>query len=188
MSTLHRDRAISRLITQFKDKENITKLLEVLMEELDEIEQAQIDILFQKEIDTAVGFQLDIIGENLGLRRDGLSDSDYRVLLKLQKRINSSRGQAETVILAWKELTGTSAAELEENFPAGIALYSDSGMPSLNTLSVMQKIVAATVKITYRFSTGNAFAFDGPTTANKGWGTVHDNSFGGKFVGSIEVD
>lgn len=49
------------------------------------------------DFDTAVGTQLDILGNIIGAPRSGLSDSDYRILLKFKIVWNNMDGKMKTM-------------------------------------------------------------------------------------------
>ena len=65
----HQDNAISRLAVQFKESTNLIGYVRALLEEGEGLEQVFQDILCERSLDTAVGSQLDIIGEIVGRDR-----------------------------------------------------------------------------------------------------------------------
>ena len=80
----HVERGLARLPSQFYNSTILKTLLQIYLEELQEIEETLYDIKRFSSIDEAFGFQLDIIGEVLGKRREGLLDEEYRKYLKVQ--------------------------------------------------------------------------------------------------------
>lgn len=65
----HQDLAISRLIVQFRESENLVGYIRALLQEGNDLEQVFQDILTKRSLDTAEGAQLDIIGEIVGRPR-----------------------------------------------------------------------------------------------------------------------
>lgn len=65
----HTDLGLSRLITQYADKPKLRAMLTVLLQIADEIEIAGQAVLSSADIDLAVGSQLDLIGDIVGIDR-----------------------------------------------------------------------------------------------------------------------
>ena len=66
----HRALAESRLANQFKESPNLIAYIKALLRENDELETVFQDLLNDRYIDTAVGVNLDIVGEIVGQARD----------------------------------------------------------------------------------------------------------------------
>jgi hypothetical protein len=181
MAVDHIVRGLSRLPSQFQDKTRVLQFFSVFLEELQEIEECLEDIITQKDLNFAVGAQLDILGNIIGAARDGQTDEDYRQSIILQRAINSSKGTEELVTEFWKKYSGTSYTSIYENFPAGISLFTDAGVPSLDSILKIKQVLAATVSLSVTFSTGTPFAFEGVDGA--GFGDL-ETSVGGAFVGT----
>ena len=178
----HVARGLSKLPSQYENSENLKHLLQVFLEELHEIEVCLNDIQLQKDIDLAVGVQLDGIGEHLGKNREGLSDTDYRRVLKVKRIINAGEGQYSTMKSLWRTLLGSTAATVLPEYPAGVALYSDVGTPTIETLDLFTSALPSTVTASLLASYDNtdAFCFEGGVGA--GFGTTGDSSIGGKLI------
>jgi len=179
----HVTRGLSRLPEQFKDSENFKHLLQIFLEEIQEIEDTLEDIKFQRNIDNAEGVQLDGIGDILGKLREGLSDTDYRLALKVQQILNAGEGQYATILKLWRILLGSTSATVTEEFPAGVALFSDTGVPTLETLNTLTQAlpVTVTLSLTSSIDADPAFCFEGGD--GLGFGTTEDISIGGKLIG-----
>ncbi len=65
----HKQLAISRLAVQFRESTNLKGYIEALIEEGDELELVFHQLLLERGIDTAIGAQLDNIGEIVGQSR-----------------------------------------------------------------------------------------------------------------------
>lgn len=77
---------------------NLANLLSVVLEEINEIEQAQNKVITNKKINEATGYSLDRIGKNVGQTRGGLDDESYRILIKAKIRANLSAGDINSLI------------------------------------------------------------------------------------------
>lgn len=64
--------------SHFDDAENIQSLLEIMASESTDIEQMYVDIVEGFLLENAVGAQLDIIGEFIGIEREGVDDETYK--------------------------------------------------------------------------------------------------------------
>jgi len=65
----HEQVAISRLLTQFSEAENLKGYIKALLSEANTLEQVFCDIIDLRTIDTATGFTLDVIGVLVGQPR-----------------------------------------------------------------------------------------------------------------------
>ena len=67
------------LPVQFSDSENLIKLLQIYLDQVEELNLAQQDLsLLSTNLETATGYQLDIIGNLLGAKRNGSDDEGFR--------------------------------------------------------------------------------------------------------------
>lgn len=66
----HKELAISRLATQFKESANLIQYIKTLLLEADTLEQVFLDLLENRWIDTAVGVNLDVLGSIVGQSRE----------------------------------------------------------------------------------------------------------------------
>lgn len=66
----HKELAISRLATQFRESTNLINYIRALLIEADTLEQVFCDLLEKRWIDTAEGVQLDILGAIVGQSRE----------------------------------------------------------------------------------------------------------------------
>lgn len=66
----HKELAVSRLATQFRDSTNLISYIQALLVESDNLEQIFCDIIDKRWLDTAEGVQLDILGAIVGQSRE----------------------------------------------------------------------------------------------------------------------
>lgn len=98
MTIAHVTEALERLPEQFKDKPNLIAFLSALVAPVQDIEDAMQQLLLERDIETAVGVQLDMLGAIVGQARGGLADADYRRYVRARVRANRSRGIVEDIL------------------------------------------------------------------------------------------
>lgn len=95
------------LIEDFKSSENIVKLLYIITSEKQKIDQAMVYLAKHRLISTATGAYLDIIGEEMGIERNGVDDEEYRTILKIRAYRVASSGTRGDIIDIFARFTGT---------------------------------------------------------------------------------
>lgn len=117
------------ILTQFVDKENYTKLIQIFLKQCDELETMYFQLLDERWLDQAIGEQLDLLGRILDIERSGREDESYRSLLNLKVSINVASGEPESVILAVKGVfdTVTSIQYIPE-YPGKFSIWTDGNI------------------------------------------------------------
>lgn len=109
---------------------NITSLVTAIGQEVQALENCFSGLYQFRNIDLSVGAQLDGIGEMAGvLRPTGMSDPDYRSLIRFQIFLNSASGTPEDVLRAMQGLTDATVIKLKEPLNALIYLYFNGTLP-----------------------------------------------------------
>lgn len=128
----HYQRANALLASQFRDtlpdqeKNNFQKLLKAMIDSMQEIDNQNQALIFERFLDTAMGVNLDGIGEIVGLARvPGQNDEDYREDIKFQIFVNRSNGTPEEMISILKYLTDAQKIWYYEMFPGGFQMATD---------------------------------------------------------------
>jgi len=85
-------------ITSDLKKEDFEKMVDVFAQEVQLLEDQLIELSKQKDINTVTGIWLDYIGKLLGTPRQGLSDEEYRKLLKVNILSNAASGTPNQMI------------------------------------------------------------------------------------------
>lgn len=116
---------IKLLTQQYQTKENFTGILESAADEANEIESAIFEVRDEYYLSTAVGVQLDNIGDILGLTRDGRDDESYRTLLEIKAEINLSAGTPESLIKTASAIYNAENVEYTPLYPAKVQLWTD---------------------------------------------------------------
>jgi len=179
------------LIEQFKDKENINKLVEVFALGLQEVEYTLFEMNTYRSVSSAAGVQLDNIGEIVGEDRLGRSDVDYRDAIRFKISINHSSGEPETIIAAATFITKASIVLFYELFPANCIVITNGTIPS-DYKSQMKKIMPAGVGLEVGLiPTGRTplTTTDQPPATPSFIGTWGERSYGdGGFVAELIVN
>lgn len=85
----HVSGGLNSLAIALSNATDLKKFLAIFLEKIQEIEDVMVDVrpsvLF--DLDTAIGAQLDALGEILQLRREGWSDDTYRIYLRTQSML-----------------------------------------------------------------------------------------------------
>lgn len=90
-STNHVERGLKRLLSQYR-RPKIQAWLTAYLNRVQELEDALWEIINGRNLETAEGVQLDLLGTIVGRGRNGLSDTLYRLAIRTQIRINRSQG------------------------------------------------------------------------------------------------
>ena len=156
----------ARLTSIFKGKTRIEGLLRAFLTGHQNVENALQTMLEERSLLTAVGAQLDIIGEIVGQPREGRSDEEYLNYIIAKIGQNTSKGTATEVITIFNLLTGSTNPLLIELADATIEIYSDIDISGLDTDALyvfMGEVVSAGVKI-------GAIGFSAPAEGEKYFG------------------
>lgn len=148
--TNHFDQAIARLLTQYAEAQNIQNLISVYTTQIQELENIIYDMFLNRMIDTAVGQQLDNLGEIVGQPRLGFDDETYRVLLKFRIGVNVSQGTIEEVIQLFTLISGASEVHVIDEGGGSISIQYNEPLPAELEEFIfdnMDQVVAAGVRI-----------------------------------------
>ena len=127
-----------RLYTeQFRESDNLLHLTSALLNNIPQLEQDYQDLLNNRWVDTAIGEQLDRMGDIVGVLRQGRSDNAYRSAIRFQIFINTSKTEPETIITATRVLSGGDFIRYWENYAAGFQVFTDGP----NTLDVSGSVI-----------------------------------------------
>ncbi|MDE7194195.1 MAG: DUF2612 domain-containing protein [Oscillospiraceae bacterium] len=123
---------LSDIPQQFKNKSNISGLIRAISAELDELNEVFKCLVSERNIDSARGAQLDMLGSIIGLTRAeamsmysyDFTDDIYRVLLKYKMLLNTNRCTLEELYDACKLLYGAQSIAYHESraSPAAFSL------------------------------------------------------------------
>lgn len=181
--------AINRLIEQYRESEDLHKIIEAFVQQIQFLEDAAYEFRNRLDPNELEGELLDRFGVIVDQDRLGLEDDFYRLLLLAKIGINVSEGEAERIITVFKLLTRATHVHYMNLGGGEIELATDGTLDEsfINfVFDLMQRTVAAGVRIDeFIFHDADApFSFDGPNVSvpSAGFGTVADANIGGKFA------
>lgn len=162
--TTHIVEALSNLVTQFKGKNIFDKLLTIFVTQIQEVEDVFNEIMIERCLDTAVGVQLDGLGDVVGEDRQGRNDDDYRVAIRARISLNLSEGTPEDIIFLMRSISDGSAIDLREFFPAAITAEIidpiDGIIDPVKTVVFLLSAKPAGVKAQLKYHVAGPFQFD----------------------------
>lgn len=197
--TTHVKDALNRLLQQYKGLTYFEGLISAVVTQIQNLEDGIFPIdsgrqLFNGTTYPAVGAQLDGIGELVGLKRNGLTDQEYLILILGTIAENNSDTTSDTILGIVQAIFQATNVFIETpNSPgqpgksATISLgFGDPQLPS-SLYTVVEQILAnslgAAINIVYlsKFSATKAFAMAGPQAWVAGFGDLNDPTVGGAF-------
>lgn len=114
------------LPVQFKDSENLIKLLAIFLDQVEELNLSQQTLASEStDLEAASGYQLDLIGNLLGVIRLGMNDVDYRDAIRFGISVNTGSGTTEDVIGFLQTITKASKIRYWEHYPACVVLETN---------------------------------------------------------------
>lgn len=126
------------LPTQFRFAENSKKLLSIFLEE-DQLFQDELMKLFAQggDVDTATGYQLELIGKLSGVERTIEDDDVYREQIKFQRSVDNGSGTTPEVLSFVKQLTGVDGVKLFPHYPASFSVQVKGGDSVPKDIAIM---------------------------------------------------
>jgi hypothetical protein len=106
------------LPTQFDKSENLKKFLDTYLSQFKNLHEALVDLSNTTDVLTAEGYQLDLIGEIIGLSRQGLDDVSYRQEILTKIVLNNSNGYLDDILSYLKLVSKTDLTFGWEYYPA----------------------------------------------------------------------
>lgn len=123
----HRDDALARLTSQYQHANRLRDLVGISANRTQSLEDVLQQLLRERWVDTAIGEQLDELGNIVGEERLGRSDRQYRPAIRLRIELNRSGGQPESVIQFLERGFGAEIVDYREIYPAKIEVYARFG-------------------------------------------------------------
>jgi len=117
--------ALGRLLKQFDESPLLQALVTLHAQQYQDLEDVYWDLSEQFDLDTVVGFWLELLGKIVGQLRLGISDDDlYRALIKARIVINRTQGRDQDInkVITIIFTGGSMPYTKTEIFPAGILL------------------------------------------------------------------
>ena len=93
------EEGLALFIDRYKNKPRMAALLTIFMNQIQDLEDALFELITDRTIDAAIGVQLDILGDIVGQPdRAGLSDDNYRTIIRARIKVNRSDGHGDQMI------------------------------------------------------------------------------------------
>jgi len=154
---------LARLIEQFKRKPKIQSLLRGWLQQVQSLEEALFELYGNRSLDTAIGEQLDGIGEIVGEQRLGRDDETYRLLLRARIASNRSAGTVQELVDILALLLPGTSVQIAEQFPASIVVEIqdaiDENLGSEVAILVRRAKAAGVKYLLHWFRAGDVFAY-----------------------------
>lgn len=115
---------ITRLIGKLSDVSH-ADFIRTFAAEIQEFETAAFEVLTQRWLDTAVGVQLDGLGQIIGRERAGSDDDTYRLLLRAQILLNLSSGTVPQILAIIEKIIPGFVLRLVQHFPKSFTIVLD---------------------------------------------------------------
>lgn len=167
------NRLLEDLPQQFKGKEHIEALLEVIGKQMDEVKEFYDSLNFERSLDVAQGVHLDKIGEILAMTRaqakelfhkdQSIDDELYRQLLKYKTIMNFGSATYYDIMSCLKSIQGYTGFKYREELsrPATIIFETEEPADSPTITQTLKTPVpkAAGVGLIIRANNGSTFGF-----------------------------
>ena len=95
--TDHVLQVVGNLLWQYRDSPKLVELVSIFAIEIQDLEDLYDDLFDKRYLDGAEGVQLDNYGKIVGWSRQGLSDDDFRKLIKVGIATNQTDGQVDEI-------------------------------------------------------------------------------------------
>lgn len=149
--TDHIAQSLKRLLEQYKNQPNLTAILQIHLEQIQDLEDAIFPLLQALNISLMEGEMLDLIGQVVGAPRTTTSDARYRILLYVKIHQNVSEGESERVISVMKLLTESEYVHYINLSYAEAQVQFTNPIPDQDQVDLIyreiHKVVAAGVRI-----------------------------------------
>ena len=163
---------LSRLLDTLSGAVKLEALVSSYLDRAQECEDAIFPLVAARDIGTATGDRLDIIGAILNVQRNGRTDADYRPRLRAEIAVISSDGTpddvAEVVFALLQQGTTSKDVEVIEAYPAAIYVRAvdtsgpDTSAEVVELADLIQRAAPAGVETHYIYATdedANIFHF-----------------------------
>lgn len=184
--TDHVSQAVDRLAEQYKEKTLVEGLVKAFVPPIQDLEDVFCDLETDRQLNNAVGLQLDNFGTIVGRDREGFDDDFYRILLQVQIGINNSEGTPEDIISTLKLLSENALVHFQNLGDGQIGLSVGAELDQTQVDFIfenLERVVMAGVRINFLscFDPDEPFSFDGSGPVGLGFSSLAAPTTGGKF-------
>jgi hypothetical protein len=150
----HEDRALARVLQQFRGLETLEALLSLPGARAQELEDSFYDLISGRELETAEGEQLDGIGALVGQARECIDDATYRIRIQARIAINRSSGTVPELLHITQLLAGEDAVvTLTQDFPAAVSILATGTVANADEIGrAIDQAKAAGVRVVWMWT------------------------------------
>ena len=164
------------LIDFWKDKPVVQGLLKSKLREVQKLEDLTFQVLNERNVNDAIGAQLDVVGSIVGENRLGRLDTPYRQAILNRIALNRSDGTPPVILDLLNILSGSPVPNIFEHYPASLHAYIDRGA-SHSLAKTLEEISAAGVGARLMFDDGGD-SFIGSEIITQDYAAVLENDDG----------
>jgi hypothetical protein len=140
----HEERAVADMKSNKRTKPFFVAFARAIGKGAQFLEDVCMDLQASWLLDTATGKSLDLIGNTVGERREGLGDDDYRRFIRARILANRSTGNADRFIEVLRLLTEPVSIRWQPMYPRGFQLFVVVSTPlEQNVRRKIQRVLSA---------------------------------------------
>lgn len=160
----------------FQTKEDFMKIFKIFMERLEFADKKLVEVAEYRTLALAEAENLDELGRQEGIYRNGLNDPEYRAVIMILTANNSKSGTRPEVIATLKQLFGEEGVSTYkgDNYRVDINIYNSC----IEVEQILDEIIDMLPLVTHLRvveSEGYPFGFDGDDQAF-GFASVFDQN------------
>jgi hypothetical protein len=152
-NTAHAAEAVGHLIQFFKEGPRNQAVLESVMVQVQELEDALWAMNNAFDVETATGDQLDLLGKLVGEARQDRLDAEYRTAVRARVLVNSSTGTMAELLAIIEAISPGSYVIVNELYPAAmyfeIDTFGDSSLYEMYRLLRAAKTAGVRLHLAY---------------------------------------
>lgn len=187
----HQAQAKAKLLEQYKGNVDVEGMLDALDGNIQDLEDALWQLFTLRWLDTAVGVQLDGLGQILTFPRNTPDDEVYRLELKARSVQLISESEPEALIKVMKFMTNATLVTFQDWYPGDIGMGTD-GVVLLGQINLLydmaQRAAGAGIRVAWlwQFDPVNPFSCDGTLELGTGLSDLNNPTVGG-LLGTLLV-
>lgn len=157
------------------DKENFVKIMKIFLDRLSFVDQKMVELAEMRTLLNAENENLDEIGRQLGILRNGLEDPEYRAVITILSGGNAKSGTRTDIISTLRQIFGDDNFTTYKgyNYRFDINVY-DSCMEVMDILPQILEMLPLVTHLRLVEADGYPFGFEGDKQSF-GWASVHDD-------------
>ena len=161
-----------------KEKENLVKFLTIYLQRLANLDLSLVNLAEGRLLNNAAGINLDEIGEQYGLERNGMSDTNYRAIITILLATSARYGTREDVIGTLAQLFGYGNFSTWKGGNYRVDINVNKTCFDLeSTIDEIEDMLPLPTHLRLTESYGVPFGFNGDNTA-EGFSSVADTIHG----------